>query len=63
VKITSFRELRVYQNAIEAAMEVFEITKTFPAEEKFSIINRFIALSLRLSVASSHILKVVLKSH
>jgi four helix bundle protein len=39
-KITSFRELRVYQNAIEAAMEVFEITKTFPAEERFSMVDQ-----------------------
>ncbi len=34
--IRSFKELRVWQNAIEIAMEIFEITKTFPVEERFS---------------------------
>lgn len=38
--IRSFRELRVYQNAFEAAMEIFEITKTFPAEERFSLTDQ-----------------------
>lgn len=39
-RIRSFRELRVYQNAIKAAMEIFEITKSFPAEEKFSMVDQ-----------------------
>jgi four helix bundle protein len=39
-KIANFRELRVYQNAIEAAMKIFEITKSFPAEEKFSMVDQ-----------------------
>jgi four helix bundle protein len=39
-KIANFRELRVYQNAIEAAMKIFEITKTFPADEKFSMVDQ-----------------------
>lgn len=38
--IKSFRDLRVYQNAMDAAMEIFEITKTFPAEEKFSMVDQ-----------------------
>jgi four helix bundle protein len=38
--IKNFRDLRVYQNAMEAAMEIFEITKTFPAEEKFSMVDQ-----------------------
>jgi hypothetical protein len=33
-KIRSYRDLRVYQNAMEAAMEIFELTKGFPPEEK-----------------------------
>jgi len=33
--IRSYRELRVYQNALEATMMIFEITKAFPAEEKY----------------------------
>jgi hypothetical protein len=35
--IRSYRELRVYQNAFEAAMSIFEITKLFPIEEKYSM--------------------------
>ncbi|HQU92039.1 MAG TPA: four helix bundle protein [Pyrinomonadaceae bacterium] len=38
--IRSFRELLVYQNAFEAAMEIFEITKTFPPEERYSLTDQ-----------------------
>lgn len=38
--IRSYRELRVYQNAFEAAMKIFEITKSFPAEEKYSMVDQ-----------------------
>ena len=38
--IRNYRELRVYQNAFAAAMRIFEITKTFPAEEKFSMVDQ-----------------------
>ena len=31
---------RVYQSAIEAAMQIFRITKTFPAEEKYSMVDQ-----------------------
>jgi hypothetical protein len=30
----SYRDLRVYQAAMDAAMRIFELTKKFPAEEK-----------------------------
>lgn len=39
-KISSFRELRVYQTAMEAAMEIFLITKRFPIEEKYSMVDQ-----------------------
>lgn len=39
-RINSYRELRVYKDAFEAAMEIFEITKTFPVEEKYSLIDQ-----------------------
>ena len=39
-KIRSFRELRVYQTAMEAAMQVFELTKSFPAEERYSLTDQ-----------------------
>ncbi len=39
-KIKSYRDLRVYQNAMDAAMEIFELTKGFPAEEKYSMVDQ-----------------------
>jgi four helix bundle protein len=38
--IRSFRELRVYRNASDAAMRIFNLTKCFPAEEKFSMVDQ-----------------------
>ena len=38
--IRSYKELRVYQAAMEAAMRIFELTKKFPAEEKFSMVDQ-----------------------
>lgn len=38
--IRSYRELRVYQRAFSAAMRVFEITKSFPAEEKYALVDQ-----------------------
>jgi four helix bundle protein len=39
-RITGYRELRVYQAAMEAAMRIFELTKRFPAEEKYSMVDQ-----------------------
>lgn len=38
--IRHFRELRVYQNAMDAAMRIFELTKKFPPEEKYSMTDQ-----------------------
>jgi four helix bundle protein len=38
--IRSYKELRVYQAAIDAAMQIFEITKRFPLEERFSMVDQ-----------------------
>ncbi|MDT5124137.1 MAG: hypothetical protein QOC96_3619 [Acidobacteriota bacterium] len=38
--IRGYKELRVYQAAMEAAMQIFELTKGFPAEEKFSMVDQ-----------------------
>ncbi len=35
-----FRDLDVYQLAIQAAMEIFEETKGFPAEERYSLTDQ-----------------------
>jgi four helix bundle protein len=39
-RIHSYKELRVYRNAMEAAMEIFELTKGFPQEEKYSLVDQ-----------------------
>ncbi len=39
-KINSFKEMRVYQSAMEAAMKIFELTKSFPPEEKYSLVDQ-----------------------
>jgi len=38
--IRSYKELRVYRAAIDSAMRIFEITKRFPAEERFSMVDQ-----------------------
>jgi len=39
-KINSYKELRVFENAMEAAMKIFELTKTYPSEEKYSMVDQ-----------------------
>jgi len=39
-KIGSFKELLVYQKAYRLAMQIFEITKKFPKEEKYSLTDQ-----------------------
>lgn len=36
----SFRDLKVYKKAFALAMEIFEITKTFPPEEKYELVSQ-----------------------
>ncbi|MDQ3684853.1 MAG: four helix bundle protein [Acidobacteriota bacterium] len=38
--IRGYRELRVYQSAMDAAMQIFELTKSFPVEERFSMVDQ-----------------------
>lgn len=38
--IRSYKELRVYQAAMDAAMRIFELTRTFPPEERFSMVDQ-----------------------
>ena len=38
--IRSYKELRVYQASMDAAMEIFELTQDFPAEEKYSLVDQ-----------------------
>ena len=38
--IRHYRDLEVYQKAFTAAMKIFVVTKTFPAEERFSLVDQ-----------------------
>ncbi|HWP47987.1 MAG TPA: four helix bundle protein [Candidatus Limnocylindrales bacterium] len=35
-----FRQLRVYQGALEAAMKIFELSKNWPKEERYSLTDQ-----------------------
>jgi four helix bundle protein len=39
-KITIHRDLEVYQKAFDAAMRIFELSKSFPKEETYSLIDQ-----------------------
>lgn len=38
--INHFRQLRVYQDAFEAAMRIFELSKHWPREERYSLTSQ-----------------------
>ena len=38
--IRHFRDLEVYKRAFHSAMRIFEITKEFPPEERFSLVDQ-----------------------
>src|ERR1700704_1848364 len=40
MQITSAKELTVYTKAYELAMMVFELSKNFPAEERFALVSQ-----------------------
>ena len=40
MKIRTHKDLKVYQLAFEAAMEILEITKSFPREERYSLVDQ-----------------------
>jgi four helix bundle protein len=54
-QINSFKDLIVYQKAYNLAMEIFEITKSFPKEEKYSLTDqiRRSSRSITSSIAES----------
>jgi four helix bundle protein len=53
MKIETAKDLEVYKVGFQLAMEIFELTKTFPSEEKFALTSqirrssRSICLNLR----------------
>ena len=38
--IRHFRDLLVYRRSFEAAMTIFQLTKKFPSEEKYSLVDQ-----------------------
>ena len=38
--VRSYKELRVYSMAMDAAMRIFELSKRFPAEERYSLTDQ-----------------------
>ncbi|OQY13605.1 MAG: four helix bundle protein [Desulfobacteraceae bacterium 4572_187] len=39
-RIKSYKDLRVFQNGMDAAMKIFHLTKQFPPEEKYSMVDQ-----------------------
>ena len=39
-KIRTVRDLEVYRKAFNSAMEIFELSKTFPKEERYSLTDQ-----------------------
>ena len=39
-RVGSIRELNVYQKAFETAMQIYQISKRFPSEEKYSLTDQ-----------------------
>ncbi|HLW09279.1 MAG TPA: four helix bundle protein [Fermentimonas sp.] len=54
--IKGFRDLIVYQKAFKLSMDIFEITKHFPKEEKYSLTDQ-IRRSSRSIAANIHPVK------
>jgi len=40
MRVADYKELRVYKLAFESAMEIFQLSKKFPSEEKFSLTDQ-----------------------
>lgn len=40
MSVQNAKELKAYQMAYDLAMQIFELSKTFPAEEKFALISQ-----------------------
>ena len=52
-KINSYKELLVWQNAMELVILVYDLTKTFPDSEKFGLVNQMTraAVSIPTNIA------------
>ena len=63
-QINSYRDLIVYQKAYKLAMEIFELTKTYPKEEKYSLTDqiRRSSRSVTSNLAEAWAKKIYIKS-
>ena len=62
-QINGFRDLIVYQKSYKLAMEIFEITKNFPKEEKYSLTDqiRRSSRSVTSNIAEAWAKKIYIK--
>lgn len=63
-QINGFRDLIVYQKAYKLSMEIFEISKNFPKEEKYSLTDqiRRASRSVCSNIAEAWARKIYIKS-
>jgi four helix bundle protein len=63
-QINSFRDLIVYQKSYDLAMEIFEFTKTYPKEEKYSLTDqiRRSSRSVTSNIAEAWAKRIYIKS-
>ena len=56
-KIRNFKDLRIWQESIELVEEIYRITKKFPKEELYGIVNqiRRSAVSLPSNIAEGFV--------
>ncbi len=38
--VRTYKDLRVYKNAMDLAMKIYEMTKSFPIEERYSLVDQ-----------------------
>jgi four helix bundle protein len=60
----NFKELKVWQKAVDLAVKIYTITKSFPQEEKFGLVSqmRRVGVSVPSNIAEApnqNLLKVI----
>lgn len=63
-QINSFRDLLVYQKAYKLSMDIFELSKSFPKEENYSLTDQFrrASRSVCSNIAEACTKKIYIKS-
>jgi four helix bundle protein len=56
MRVESYRDLRVWKTAVELTLEVYRITESFPASERFGLTSqlRRAAVSIASNIAEGH---------